>query len=115
MMDEDIVFKSNIVEEILQKRPEEALKILSKKYDVKPPDLCVGVVKGHSSNVLGVYVKKKRAIYVKDSDILYNPFVLLHEFYHHLRTRPTKHRGTEKYADQFAREFIQAHTIFNKK
>jgi hypothetical protein len=39
---------------------------------------------------------------------LRNPFVILHEFYHHLRTDlDLKHRGTEKHADAFAREFIQ--------
>jgi hypothetical protein len=38
------------------------------------------------------------------------PFVVLHEFYHHLRTAlDRKHRGTEKYADEFAREFIEAY------
>lgn len=114
-MNEEIIFKSSIVQEILEQRPEEALKILSKKYDVKPPELFVGAIKGHSGKVLGVYVSSKKAIYVKNSTILYNPFVILHEFYHHLRTRPSKHRGTEKHADRFAQDFINAHILLNGK
>lgn len=114
-MNEEIIFKSSIVNEILQKRPEEALKMLGKKYDVKPPELFVGVVKGYSTNVLGVYVAKKKAIYVRNSDMLFNPFVILHEFYHHIRTRPSKHRGTEKHADRFAQDFLNAHIILNGK
>lgn len=114
-MNEEMIFKSNIVNEILQKRPEIALKMLSKKYDVKTPELFVGIVKGYSNNVLGVYVSKKKAIFVRDSDILYNPFVILHEFYHHIRTKHSKHKGTEKYADRFARDFLNAHIILNGK
>ncbi len=114
-MNEEIIFKSSIVNEILQKRPEEALKMLSKKYDVKTPELFVGIVKGHSTNALGVYVAKKKAIYVRNSDMLFNPFVILHEFYHHIRTRPSKHRGTEKHADRFAQDFLNAHIILNGK
>jgi len=82
---------------------------LSEKYNVKSPDLYVGVVKGRSTSALGVYLPQKRAIYVKNSNVLFNPFVIIHEFYHHLRTHPTKHRGTEKHADRFAQEFIKAH------
>jgi hypothetical protein len=36
--------------------------------------------------------------------------VVLHEFYHHLRTSiDKKHRGTEKFAGEFAEEFIKAY------
>jgi len=42
--------------------------------------------------------------------MLKEPFVILHEFYHHTRTGiDTKHRGTEKYANEFAEKFIQAY------
>ncbi len=106
---EDLLFKASVVEMILAKRPEEALQMLSKHYQVTIPDLNVGVVKGRSTRVLGVYVAKKQAIYVRDSDVLYEPFVIIHEFYHHLRTHGTFHRGTEKHADLFAGSFIKAY------
>ena len=111
-MTEDIVFKYEVVEEILNKRPEEALKMLSQKYSVKAPELYVGMVKGHSSDALGIYISKKKAIHVKDSDVLFNPFVIIHEFYHHLRTHPSMHRGTERHADLFAKDFIKAYSEY---
>lgn len=110
---DDLLFKVSVVEMILAKRPEEALQMLSKHYKVTVPGLHVGMVKGRSTGVLGVYVARKHAIYVRDSDILYEPFVLIHEFYHHLRTHGTTHgtfhRGTEKHADLFADSFIKAY------
>ncbi len=114
-MTEDLDFKYRVVEEILSKRPEQAIRMLSEKYNVKPPNLHVGVVKGRSTTALGVYIPKKRAIYVRNSDVLFNPFVIIHEFYHHLRTRPTKHRGTEKHANRFAEDFIKAHLTLETK
>jgi hypothetical protein len=45
-----------------------------------------------------------------NSDTLKEPFIILHEFYHHIRTAlDAKHKGTEKYADEFSKEFIQAY------
>jgi hypothetical protein len=39
-----------------------------------------------------------------------DPFIVLHEFYHHLRIRGGKiHRGTERNAMEFAKGFIKAH------
>ena len=43
-----------------------------------------------------------------DSDIFYNPFVILHEFYHH-RTQSGPHRGTERHADLYAKGFIDSY------
>lgn len=63
--------------------------------------------KGHSG-VVGCYVSKTKTIHVMNQDILYNPFVILHEFYHHLRTQAGQHRGNEKYANRFAEEYIEA-------
>ncbi|MCL4436419.1 MAG: hypothetical protein M1387_06875 [Thaumarchaeota archaeon] len=107
--EDDILFKVSVVETILAKRPEDALQMLSKHYKVTVPALHVGMVKGRSTGVLGVYVAKKHAIYVRDSEVLFEPFVLIHEFYHHLRTHGTFHRGTEKHADLFADSFIKAY------
>lgn len=108
-MTADPLFKFRVVEEILMKKPENAIKMLGQHYNVETPGLQVGVVKGSSSKVLGVYVSRKKTIYVRSSEVLYDPFVILHEFYHHLRTRAKEHRGTEKHADKFAKDFIEAH------
>ncbi len=108
-MAEDIIFKSRVVEEILMKRPENAVRLLGQHYNVEAPGLQVGVVKGHSTKVLGIYVSRKKTIFVRSREVLYDPFVILHEFYHHLRTRAKEHRGTERHADRFAKDFIEAH------
>jgi hypothetical protein len=44
-----------------------------------------------------------------NSDIFYNSFVVLHEFYHHLRTRGGVHRGSEKHANMYAKGFVDAY------
>jgi hypothetical protein len=36
-----------------------------------------------------------------------NPFIVLHEFYHVIRFKMGKHRGTEKLADEFALVFLK--------
>ena len=108
-MSSDLVFKAKVVELILMKEPESAIKMLSQHYRVEEPTLKVGRVKGYTSRVLGVYTSRKKTILVINSEILYNPFVLIHEFYHHLRTHGQLHKGTEKYADKFAKDFIEAY------
>jgi hypothetical protein len=105
----DTEFKARIVALILQKKPETALRILSEKYSIRPPNLKVGRVK-RSRTSLGVYVHSKNTIYISSSDGLNNPHVILHEFYHHLRSTSGKHKGTEKYADRFAWEFIASYS-----
>jgi len=58
--------------------------------------------------VLACYVEKERRIYVSQSDHLTNPFVILHEFYHHLRASQIgKSKQVEKRADLFASNYIQ--------
>jgi hypothetical protein len=49
-----------------------------------------------------------------NSAIFYNPFVVLHEFYHHLRARSGPHRGTERHANAFARRFIDSYVAVIK-
>jgi hypothetical protein len=103
-------FKALVVYLILNGETEKALKVLAKHYNVEVPRLKVGLPKGRKSKVLGCYSAKNKTISVLNSDTLKEPFVVLHEFYHHLRTAlDAKHRGTEKYADEFAREFIEAY------
>jgi Zn-dependent peptidase ImmA (M78 family) len=102
-------FKPAIVYLILNKQTEQALELLAKKYGVDVPKLKVGLPKGHTRNAYGTYNAKNQTICVLNSDIFSNPFVILHEFYHHLRSKSVdrQHKGTEKNADKFAVEFIR--------
>lgn len=103
-------FKAFIVRLILNGKAEKALELLAEHYGVDVPKIKVGLPKGRRKKTLGCYNAKKGTIFVLNSDVLKEPFIVLHEFYHHLRTAlDAKHRGTERYADEFAREFIQAY------
>jgi len=96
-----------VVHLILSGKVEEALEQLAKQYNVSSPRIHVGLPRRHGVKTLGCYTAKNQTIHVSNSDALRNPFIILHEFYHHLRTSvDKKHRGTEKYASQFARDFI---------
>ena len=103
-------FKPLIVWLIFNGQAEKALDLLAKNYKVTTPKLKVGLPKGHKAKAFGCYTPKNATISVLNSDIIANPFVILHEFYHHLRTSiDKKHKGTEKNADKFAKEFIEAY------
>jgi hypothetical protein len=94
---------------ILNGKAETALGLLSEHFNVSVPSIKVGLPKGRRSTALGCYSSRDKTISVLNSDTLKEPFVILHEFYHHLRTTiDTSHKGTEKYADRFAKEFIEA-------
>lgn len=104
-------FRVGIVSLILAGRTEDALHSLSTHYGIEVPGLRVGTVKRHRY-VLACYVNKERRIYVSKSELLTNPFVILHEFYHHMRASQIQKRGqVEKRADWFASDFIRE---FNK-
>lgn len=98
-------FKAGVVHLILTHDAEKALVSLAEHYSVDTPDLRVGIPKGHVT-VSGCYVLEKETIYVANSDGLVDPFLILHEFYHHLRSISGRHRGTERYANRFASEYI---------
>jgi len=103
-------FKTLIVALILNGQVEKALDLLAESYKVTTPKLKVGLPKGHKATAFGCYTPKDATISVLNSDVIGNPFVIIHEFYHHLRTSVDKiHKGTEKNADKFAREFIEAY------
>jgi hypothetical protein len=102
------MMQARIVYMILNKRTEEALKLLGEFYRVKPPEIAVGTIKGKRRTVYAVYVRKERKIYAMNSDIFYNPFVVLHEFYHHLRSQGGPHRGTERHANLYAQGFLDS-------
>jgi len=100
-------FRSRIVALILADRPELALKLLAERYGVKPVVIKVGTVKGHR-HALGCYVERKRCIYVSKRDYLSSPFIVLHEFYHHLRASQIDgNRQIEKRADLFASNYLE--------
>ena len=104
-------FKPLIVWLILNGRTEEAVERLAEHYKVNVPTLRIGLPKGHKRNIFGCYSHRTATISVLNSETLHNPFVILHEFYHHLRTHSVnkKHKGTEKKANKFATDFIQAY------
>ena len=100
-------FRAKIVRLILDGRAEQALALLSKHYDVREPSVRVGTVKRHRK-VLACYVEKEKRIYFSNSSFLTDPFVLLHEFYHHLRASGIERsRQVVKRADLFSVAFIR--------
>jgi hypothetical protein len=109
-------FKPMVVWLILSGKPEDAIALLAKTYRVNVPKLKVGLPKGHKITAYGCYNARGETITVQNSDVLLNPFVILHEFYHHLRSKGADkmHRGTEKNADKFALDFIQAYNAAAK-
>ena len=104
-------FKPLVVWLVLNGKAEDALALLAENYKVNVPKLKVGLPKGRKKSAYGCYTPKNETISVLNSDVLRNPFVVLHEFYHHLRTHSVdkQHRGTEKNADKFAAAFLQAY------
>jgi hypothetical protein len=101
--------KAYVVALILDSKPEEAIKVLSRWYRISTPKLGVGVVEGKTKGVAAVYSQKRKEILAARREFLYDPFVMIHEFYHHLRSASGKHRGTEKQADKFALDFIASY------
>lgn len=101
-------FKVLIVHLILNGKTEDALEKLATEYGVSVPSLRVGLPKGHKATAYGCYAAQTQTISVLNSDILVNPFVVLHEFYHHIRSKSVDrmHRGTEGNADKFALDYI---------
>lgn len=101
-------FQERIVRLIsIEKHPESALDILSEHYRVERPALKIGLPRGEKK-ALGCYVHRERTIYISSQEYLYDPYVLIHEFYHHLRNVGGKHRGTERHARDFALSYLEA-------
>ena len=102
--------KASVVALILDSKTEEAIRVLSRWYRVSVPGLGIGVVAGKTKGVAAVYSQKRKEILAARREFMYDPFVMIHEFYHHLRSVSGHHRGTEKQADRFALDFIDAYT-----
>lgn len=113
MLESECLFKAKIVQMILIKDSANAIRALSRHYRIEEPHLKVGMPKRYSKKV-GCYVSKTKTIHVINQNFLDNPFVILHEFYHHLRTHDREHRGTEKYANRFAEDFIKAFKVLQE-
>lgn len=103
--------KVSVVALILDSKPEEAIRVLSRWYRVSEPRLNVGVFKGRTKGVAAVYSQNRKEILAAKREFLYNPFVMIHEFYHHLRSTSGRHRGTERQADEFALEFLTEYQL----
>jgi hypothetical protein len=100
-------FRVRVVELILGGHVEMAIRLLAKHYGVREPRLRVGTVKRHRK-VLACYVEKERQIYFSNSGFMTDPFVVLHEFYHHIRASGVgKSRQVESRADLFAADFLR--------
>ena len=110
-------FKPLAVWLILNGKAEEALTLLAKNYKVSIPEVKVGLPKGRKITAYGCYTSKNETISLLNSDTVLNPFVILHEFYHHLRSKSVDkmHKGTEKNADKFAIDFLREYESFQKK
>jgi hypothetical protein len=107
--DAEEAFRALVVATILDSRTEEAIRLLCEHYRVSVPRLRVGVLEGRTKGVAAVYSLERKEILAANREYLYDPFVMVHEFYHHLRSISGKHRGTEKQADKFASEFVEAY------
>lgn len=107
-MTRDRYWKVKVVRLIREGRPEDAMVHLAEKYEVRPPKLRIGTVKGRRRAV-GCYVAKEETIYLSNAEMMSEPYVVLHEFYHHLRSMEGKFSGSEKHAERFAREFVEFH------
>jgi len=107
-------FKAIVVWLIINGKTEEALESLAKNYKVAVPKLKVGLPKGRKIVAYGCYIVKNETIAVLNSDVIMNPFVILHEFYHHLRSKAVDkmHRGTEQNADKFAISFLMEYQAY---
>ena len=101
--------KASVVGLVLDSKTEEAIRLLSRWYKVSTPKLGIGVVEGKTKGVAAVYSQKRKEILAARREFMYDPFVMIHEFYHHLRSVSGHHRGTEKQADRFALDFIDAY------
>jgi hypothetical protein len=105
-------FKAHIVWLLLKGRTEDALDQLAEHYKVGTPKIRVGLPKGHRKGILACYTGRNRTISVFNSDILMDPFTILHEFYHHIRIGLSRvHRGTERNANEFAGSYIESYNL----
>lgn len=105
--EEELCVRARAAYLILEGRVEEAVEILADYYGVPRVRVMIGLPP-RCGAALGCYVPSKRTIYLRSSEEYRNPHVVLHEFYHHLRSALGHHRGTEGRADGYASESLEA-------
>jgi hypothetical protein len=104
-------FQNTIVRLIaLEKKPDDALELLSIHYRIQKPLLRMGLPKGEK-RALGCYSQREKTIYISKEEYLFDPYVVIHEFYHHLRSVTGQHRGTERHARDFALGFLKTNSL----
>jgi hypothetical protein len=113
--DLDDITKAKIVRMILNGTTEDALDKLSVFYRVETPKIAVGTVKGKRRTVYAVYVPREKKIYTLNSDVFCNPFVIIHEYYHHIRSKLGIHKGSERHANMYAKDFIDSYNKLSSK
>ncbi len=106
LVSEDEVL-ARAVKLVLSGDTDEVLALLARFYRVSKPGVKVGLPKGRKAGVLGCY-DPRRQIYVRSSAEFRNPFVIMHEFYHHLRMFGGRHRGCERGANEYALRALAA-------
>jgi hypothetical protein len=99
-------FKAAVVGLILSRDTETAVRLVSSKFHVRSPVLQIGHTKGKKI-ALAVYSVAANSISFADQEHFFNPFVVLHEMYHCIRSTSGHHRGTEGNADRFALDYIE--------
>ena len=104
-------FKIFVVHTILSRETERAVSLVCKKHGVRAPRLGIGLPKGQQ-RVLGVYQVESNNIAFRSQNEFFDPFVVLHELYHCIRSSSGSHKGTEKNADAFAISYIQQYNRF---
>lgn len=115
MSDLDDLTKTKIVCMILNGATEDALDNLSRFYRVETPKIAVGTVKGKRRTVYAVYVPRERKIYALNSDVFCNPFIIIHEYYHHIHSKLGIHKGSERHANMYAKDFIDSYNKSSSK
>ncbi len=105
MVDLTMREKRQIAIMILNGETEAAIALVCEKFGVAVPKVRVGLPK-REGKVYACYQPRNHTIYFADGSVMRNPFVAMHEFYHHLRIHQGKHRGTERHADAFAETFV---------
>jgi hypothetical protein len=104
--------KAKVVELILRGDVGDALDELSKRYAIKSPKIRVGTVKGHRK-AWAVYRQRDKTIYGSSREVLLNPFIVLHEYYHYLQSERYGKKGNEKYANKFAQDFFSVYSNYS--
>ena len=65
----------------------------------------VGTVKGHRKAGM-VYHQSNKNIYASNRKVLYNPMIILHEYYNYIQSELYGKRESEKYVNKLTKDVI---------